>query len=188
MKQVVFLDNHDKTRFFSEVGEDFDEYKMGIGWLLTTRGIPQFYYGTEVLMKGVSNPDGWVRLDFQGGWREDKQNKFTAKGRTAQENEAYNFVRTLANYRKYSSAIKTGKLTQYVPEDGVYTYFRYDDYHTVMVVMNTRKSEKTIHPSRFSETTAGYSKAKNIVTSATNDLAQDWKIPAKSIWVLELMN
>jgi glycosidase len=188
MKQVVFLDNHDKTRFFSEVGEDFDKYKMGIGWLLTTRGIPQFYYGTEVLMKGVSNPDGWVRLDFQGGWREDKQNKFTAKGRTAQENEAYNFVRTLANYRKYSSAIKTGKLTQYVPEDGVYTYFRYDDYHTVMVVMNTGKSEKTIHPSRFSETTAGYSKAKNIVTSATNDLAQDWKIPAKSIWVLELMN
>ncbi|MES2881795.1 MAG: alpha-amylase family glycosyl hydrolase, partial [Bacteroidota bacterium] len=75
MKHVNFLDNHDKTRFFSEIGEDFAKYKMGIGWLLTARGIPQLYYGTEVLMKGVSNPDGWVRLDFPGGWPGDKQNK-----------------------------------------------------------------------------------------------------------------
>src|SRR5688572_17350089 len=67
MKLVNFLDNHDKTRFYSEIGEDFEKFKIGVGWLLTARGIPQFYYGTEILMKGVSNPDGWVRLDFPGG-------------------------------------------------------------------------------------------------------------------------
>jgi neopullulanase len=187
MKNVNFLDNHDKTRFFSEIGEDFDKYKMGIAWLLTTRGIPQLYYGTEILMKGVSNPDGWVRLDFPGGWAEDKQNKFESSGRTAQENEAFNYVRTIASFRKNSSALKTGKLMQYVPEDWTYTYFRYNDKQTIMVVMNTSSDEKTIDPQRFSERIKGFGKARNIVNSTTNDLATKWKVPGKTMWVMELM-
>ena len=187
MKHVNFLDNHDKTRFFSEIGEDFQKYKMGVGWLLTARGIPQLYYGTEILMKGVSNPDGWVRLDFPGGWEGDKQNKFDATGRTAQEAEAFNFMKAIANYRKKSSALKTGKLMQYVPEDWVYTYFRYDNKQTVMVVMNTANEEKTIRPERFRERTAGFTKAKNITADWTADLmVKEWKIPAKTIWILEL--
>jgi glycosidase len=187
MKHVNFLDNHDKTRFFSEIGEDFEKYKMGVGWLLTARGIPQFYYGNEVLMKGVSNPDGWVRLDFPGGWPGDRQNKFESSGRTAQENEAFNWVKKIANYRKKSSALKTGKLMQYVPEDWVYTYFRYDNKQTVMIVMNTAYEEKTIRPERFRERTAGFTKAKNITADWTADLmAKEWKIPGKTIWILEL--
>jgi glycosidase len=187
MKNVNFLDNHDKTRFFSEIGEDFNKYKMGIAWLLTTRGIPQLYYGTEILMKGVSNPDGWVRLDFPGGWAEDKQSKFEPPGRTAQENEAFNYVRTIANFRKNSSAIKTGKLMQYVPEDWTYTYFRYNDQQTVMIVMNTSADEKSIDPQRFSERIKGFSKAKNIVSSTINELNTKWKVPGKTVWVMELV-
>ncbi|HET7896266.1 MAG TPA: glycoside hydrolase family 13 protein, partial [Flavisolibacter sp.] len=134
MNQVVFLDNHDMTRFLSQVGEDVDKLKMGIGWLLTTRGIPQLYYGTEVLMKGVSNPDGYVRLDFPGGWPGDGQNKFTKEGRTGREEEVFNWTKSIANFRKNSSALKTGQLMQFVPEDWVYTYFRYNNQQTVMVV------------------------------------------------------
>ncbi|HEY0751994.1 MAG TPA: alpha-amylase family glycosyl hydrolase, partial [Chitinophagaceae bacterium] len=77
MKHVIFLDNHDKTRFFTEIGEDLQKWKMGVGWLLTARGIPQLYYGNEILMKGSTHPsDGWVRLGFPGGWAGDKENKF----------------------------------------------------------------------------------------------------------------
>jgi glycosidase len=185
--QVVFLDNHDMSRFYSQVGEDKDKLKMGIGWLLTTRGIPEMYYGTEILLKGISNPDGLVRGDFIGGWKEDAQNKFTQQGRTESENDVFNWTKRLANFRKASSAIKTGKLMQYVPEDWVYTYFRYDDKQTVMVVMNTSNDEKTIHPDRFSERTTGFTKAKNVVAGWTADLtAKEWKVPGKSIWVLEL--
>jgi glycosidase len=187
MKHVIFLDNHDKTRFFSEINEDLKKYKMGIGWLLTSRGIPQLYYGTEVLMKGVSNPDGNVRLDFPGGWTGDKQNKFEEKGRTNLENEAFNYVKSIANFRKKSSAIKTGKMIQYVPVDAVYTYFRYDARQTVMVVMNTADVEKNIDPQRFIERVKGFTKAKNINADWTADLkASEWKIPAKTIWILEL--
>ena len=187
MKNVIFLDNHDKTRFFSEVGEDFQKYKMGIAWLLTSRGIPQLYYGTEVLMKGVSNPDGWVRLDFPGGWAGDAQNKFEASGRTQQENEAFDYVRKLANFRKQSSAIKAGKLMQYVPEDGVYVYFRYDENQTVMCIMNTSENEKEIETNRFAERLNGFTQTKDIITNTTNVINDKIKCPAKTMLIFELV-
>lgn len=186
MNHVVFLDNHDMTRFLSQVGEDADKLKMGIGWLLTTRGIPQLYYGTEVLMKGVANPDGYVRLDFPGGWPGDKQNKFTKQGRSEKEDSVFSWTKTIANFRKNSSAVKTGKLMQFVPVDWVYTYFRYDEKQTVMVVMNTDTKEKTVSLDRFAERTNGFATARNIVSGATTNLTGEWKVPGKTIWIMEL--
>lgn len=184
---VNFLDNHDMSRFLSQVNEDVDKLKMGLGWLLTARGIPQMYYGTEILLKGVSNPDGLVRGDFWGGWKEDKQNKFTAAGRSEKENEVFNWTKTIANFRKGSSALTTGKFMQYVPEDWVYTYFRYDSKQTVMVVMNTSADEKTIDPQRFNERIAGFSKAVNITNGAEQQFHGNWKVPGKTIWILNLV-
>src|SRR5205085_3825949 len=108
--------------------------------------------------------------DFWGGWKEDKQNKFTQEGRNEKENEVFNWTKTIANFRKTSTAIKTGKLTQYVPQRGLYTYFRYDNNQTVMVVMNSNNDERTIDTKRFTERTNGFSKARNIVTSEQKDL------------------
>jgi neopullulanase len=185
-RNVNFLDNHDKTRFYSEIGEDFNKYKMGVAWLLTARGIPQLYYGLEILMKGVSNPDGWVRLDFPGGWSEDKANKFTKEGRTSQENEAFEYVKKIANYRKQSTALTTGKFMQYIPDNGVYTYFRYDNKQTVMIVMNTATEKKNIKPSDFSERTKGFQTALNIADGTKLSLANGFEIPAQTTWILEL--
>jgi len=183
---VNFLDNHDMSRFLSQVNEDVDKLKVGIGWLLTTRGIPQLYYGTEILLKGVSNPDGLVRGDFFGGWKEDRENKFTAQGRSGREDEVFNWTRTIARYRKTSTALKTGKLVQFVPEDWVYTYFRTSGSQSVMIVMNTSTDEKSVSLDRFSEMTAGYAKATNIVTGELSPVSGNWKLKGKSIAILEL--
>ena len=190
MNNVIFLDNHDITRFYSEVGEDIDKLKMGIGLLLTSRGIPQLYYGTEILLSGSKGGrlyDLNVRKDFPGGWKEDQQNKFTAAGRTEKENEIFNWTKTLANFRKNSSAIKTGKLMQYAPQNGVYVYFRYDDEQTVMIVMNTSDKEKTIDVDHYSERTKGFSMAEDFFTEDQMHLSGKTTIPAKTIWIKELM-
>lgn len=186
MNNVIFLDNHDMTRFYSQVKEDINKLKMGIGWLLTERGTPEMYYGTEVLLKGISNPDGLVRGDFPGGWKEDKLNKFTAEGRTEKENEVFNWTRTIAKFRKNSSAIKTGKLMQFVPDRGVYTYFRYDNKQTVMVMMNTSNEDRTVDLTRFEEKTKGFHTARNIGTNASSELTGSWTVPANTIWIMEL--
>lgn len=184
MRNVIFLDNHDMTRFFSTVKEDVEKHKIGLAWLLTCRGIPQLYYGTEVLMKGESNPDGWVRLDFPGGWNGDQKNAFTGAGLTADEKLVQDYTRALGNFRKNSSAIKTGKMMQYVPDDGLYVYFRYDANQTVMCVMNTSEKDKTIDFDNYSERTNGFSQGKEVTTG--NTVRSGFVVPAKRMWVVEL--
>lgn len=164
-QNVNFLDNHDVSRYYSQVGEDFERYKSGVAWLLTTRGIPQFYYGTEILMKNFADPDGKVREDFPGGWQGDSANKFEASNRTQQENEAFDFVKTLANYRKNNPVLQTGKLMQYIPEDNVYVYFRYNEDKTVMIIMNNQKATKTLDLKRFEERLTGFRTGRNVLTS-----------------------
>ncbi|HEX4850058.1 MAG TPA: cyclomaltodextrinase C-terminal domain-containing protein, partial [Puia sp.] len=181
------LDNHDMSRFYSQMNEDIAKDKMGIAWLLTWRGIPQIYYGTEVLMKGISNPDGWVRLDFPGGWKGDTKNAFTKMGMTPAESEVQELVRTLANFRKSSSAIKTGKMMQYVPKNGLYTYARYDQKQTVLCVMNTDTTAKQVDFSKYKEVTKGFSKGRNVVSGQILFLANKQEIASTSMWVLELM-
>ncbi|WP_345234602.1 glycoside hydrolase family 13 protein [Hymenobacter saemangeumensis] len=184
MRNVTFLDNHDMSRFYSVIGEDFAKYKMGIAWLLTTRGIPQLYYGTEVLMKNYSNPDGKVREDFPGGWPGDKKNLFTT--RTGQEAEAFDYVSKLAQYRKSHPVLHAGKLMQFIPDAGVYTYFRYSDAGTVMVVMNSGKDEKTVDTKRFAERLQGFSSGLEVTSGAVLSDLSSLKIPGRTAWVVEL--
>jgi neopullulanase len=185
-KNVVQLDNHDMSRMYSIVGEDFDKYKSANLLLLTTRGIPQLYYGTELLMKNFSNPDGLVRSDVKGGWENDSTNKFTEKGRTEKENEAFNFIKKIANYRKNSTALQTGKLKQYVPENGIYVFFRYDNNKTNMIIFNSNNKPIELVTERFSESMNGFRKAKNILTNENvNDLLK-LNIPSKTAYLYEL--
>ena len=183
-RNVIFLDNHDMTRFFTTVKEDVAKAKMGIAWLLTCRGIPQLYYGTEILMKGEANPDGWVRLDFPGGWKGDQKNAFTGAGLTDAEKDMQQYVKTLANYRKQSSALKTGKLMQYLPDDGLYVYFRFDAKQTVMCIMNTGEKEKTVDFGKFTERTAGFVNGKDVVSGELT--GGKFSIPGKKMSILEL--
>ncbi|AXE21317.1 alpha-amylase [Runella rosea] len=186
-KMVTFLENHDTDRFFSVIGEDFNKYKLGVAWLLTTRGIPHFYYGTEVLMKNFKNPtDAEVRRDFSGGWKTDTENKFVASGRTARENEAFEFVKKLANYRKTTPALHSGKFTQFIPQNGFYVYFRHNAQKTIMVVMNTNAEAATLETARFAERMQGFTTAKNALTEETISSLASFKVPAMTAWVLEL--
>jgi neopullulanase len=184
---MTFLDNHDHDRFYSIVGEDMNKFKLGLGFLLTTRGVPQMYYGTENLTKNFKNPsDAEVRKDFEGGWADDKVNKFLASGRTEKENEAFNFVKKLANYRKNSETLTTGKLTQYLPIDGIYAYFRHTKDKSVMVIMSQNKEDRNLDTNRFMENIQGYISMKNVMTDELISDLKTLKISANSFTILEL--
>jgi hypothetical protein len=148
--------------------------------------VPQLYYGTEILFdrSGSSHPD--VRLDFPGGWPGDSVSAFTAAGRTPAQNEAFNYIRTLANWRKGKKVIHQGKLMQFVPDDNVYVYFRYDDRDAVMVVMNGNAETKTIKTERYAERLKGYTGAKDVTTGTALPRIDQITIPARTALVLEL--
>lgn len=189
-RNVIFWDNHDMSRFYSMINEDFAKYKAGMAILLTMRGIPQIYYGTEILMKNYSNPDGLVRSDFPGGWANDKVSKFTSAGRTPQENEAWNFVSKLAKYRKDSPALQSGKLMQFVPEDNMYVYFRYvadgNGSKDVMVILNPEDKPKTLNTARFAERIKDTASMVNVMTGEKLNTIKTITVPAKTTLVLEL--
>jgi neopullulanase len=185
-KNVIFLDNHDISRFYSMVGEDFRKFKMGIAWLMTTRGIPQLYYGTEILMKNYANPDGKVRDDFPGGWTTDKSNKFTEAGRSAKEQEAYAYIRMLAQWRKTSRAVHAGRTTQFVPENGVYTYARRGKGQAVLVIMNCSEKGNKVDMARFAECYGDATLGVDVMTQQRIDLKGTQEMTPWSVWVLEL--
>lgn len=181
---MIFLDNHDMTRILSSLGESIPKLKMAYAWLLTCRGIPQMYYGSEVLMKGISNPDGWVRLDFPGGWEGDKKNAFTEQGLKKEEADFLHYVQQLGKFRKNSTAITAGKFMQYLPDNGLYVYFRYDHAQTIMCVMNTDTKERNVDLSKYGERTIGFKGGKDIITG--NNKGATFSIPAISMQVIEL--
>jgi len=183
---VTFLDNHDLSRYFTTMGEDLNKWKMGIALLLTLRGIPQVYYGTEILMKNEANPDALVREDFPGGWPGDQVNKFTAAGRTPDENEAFNFYRNLANWRRNNPWFGRSRLIQFVPEDNTYVYFRLDDGHVVMCAYNLNEEPKSLPVQRFSECTGKRREALDILTGVPFMMGSEVTIPAKGVVILEL--
>lgn len=187
-KNVVFLDNHDLGRYFSTVNEDVKKLKQATTFLLTTRGIPSLYYGTEVLMK---NNFDWgnhdkVREEFPGGWADHPNNKFTEEGRSAQENEYFNYISKLANYRKAHTALQTGKLMQYVPEDGIYTYFRYNATENIMIIINSNKVEKKLNTARFEERLSGLTKGIDVMNDKILTKLNEIIVPANAALVIEL--
>ncbi|MEZ5029331.1 MAG: glycoside hydrolase family 13 protein [Ferruginibacter sp.] len=186
-RNVIFLDNHDMARFYSVVNQNMDKYKSALSWLLTCRGIPQMYYGDELATTGTTSPnDGYVRLDFPGGWKNDPVNKFTIEGRTQTDRKFFQHLATLANFRKSSSALTTGKMMQYLPDDGLYVYFRYDNEQTIMVVMNTAKVEKKVSIDNYKERTGGFTTFKNVITKETGTLA-DFNIGSYKTVVYQLI-
>jgi glycosidase len=137
------------SRIFLSLGKDVKKLKMALALLLTTRGIPELYYGTELLMDGDGGYHPNVRKDFPGGWSGDKSNAFTAEGRTEEQNDLYNYLKKILDWRKDQPAIHTGKLTHYIPEDNIYVYFRYNPEKTIMVILNANTDQKKINTARF---------------------------------------
>lgn len=184
---VTFPDNHDMSRFFTQVNEDFNLFKLGLTFILTTRGVPQIYYGTEILMKNPGTTDhGIIRSDFPGGWAADTVNAFAGEGLTSQQKEATIFLKKLLHWRMNTSAVQTGKLTHFEPKDGVYVYFRYDEQQKVMVILNKNESPYSLKLNRFAEMLKGVTSGKDVLSGLTFDMSRAIDLPLKSPLILEL--
>jgi len=185
---LVFPDNHDLTRFYTDINQDFNNFKIGISYILTTRGIPQIYYGTEILMTGnESDGHGFIRQDLPGGWESDTASVFNGIGLNTQQKEAQDFMKQLLKWRKTSTAVHTGKFKHFIPENGIYVYFRYNEAETVMVVLNKNSKEVEVSTDRFSEVLSSYTMAKNIITNKIVTDLNKIIVPAESPLILGLM-
>ncbi len=186
-KNLVFIDNHDLNRIATDVKGNIGKLKNIFTIIFTTRGIPCMYYGDEVLMESPKDGDGWKRQNMYGGWQGDSKNAFTGANLTNKEKDFYNFIKTLANFRKTSTAF-SGKMVHFIPQDGVYVYFRINGGDKVMVVINSTNSDKTLDMSRFAECLKGVRTMSNVLTGgAAMSLPNTIKAEKNSpqVWVLK---
>ena len=163
---MIFIDNHDKSRLYTEVKEDISKAKMALGYMLMLPRIPQIYYGTEILMNDTAKPGdhGLIRTDFPGGFNGDEVNAFTRKGLSSDQISMQDFVTKVLNYRKNSKAIKEGKTLHFAPLNGTYFLFRILDNEIVVHIINKNNQPITVDLSRFKEVGLDGKTLKNIVT------------------------
>jgi glycosidase len=186
MKLMTFPDNHDRPRALAQVDGNVDLLKTDLILMATTRGIPQMFYGTEMLVQGPKErTDGVLRADMPGGWAGDKVNAFTGTGLTDAQREMQHLVRTLFNWRKTNGAVRYGKLTHYIPEGGHYVYFRHDGKQTVMVVLNKNAQATQLDLGRFAGMVKDARQGRNVLTGATVDLRAPLALPPMTSVVVE---
>ena len=186
---LVFLDNHDLSRFMKAEETDLARFKQAIAFLLTTRGIPQLYYGTEILMTGEkSEGDGNLRKDFPGGWPGDTTDAFTAAGRTRLQNEAFDFMRKLLQWRKTNPAITQGNLIHYAPDNRLqtYVYARSKDNHHVLVVLNGSNREVTLPLNRYADVLHNKTSGRDVISNRTIVFENEIQLAPKEVLVLEM--
>ncbi|UTY58104.1 glycoside hydrolase family 13 protein [Massilia sp. erpn] len=185
---VLFEGNHDLSRLYSALNSDPALFRMAIAYVLTVPRIPQFYYGTEILMpssvKGRDDPS--YRQDFPGGWPGDKVNAFTGEGLNDEQRAAQAFVKKLVNWRKTQPLVHHGKMMHYGPENEVYVYFRYEGQKKLMVILNKNLKDVKLSLDRFHEMLANNTRATDIISGKDHTLSDTLPLPARSPLILEL--
>ncbi|MFI2813004.1 glycoside hydrolase family 13 protein [Microbulbifer zhoushanensis] len=183
---VIFGGNHDTSRLFSQLHDEPALFRMAVAYLATMRGIPQFFYGDELLMTSPRHrADGIVRSDFPGGWDGDKANGFTGAGLTAQQRQAQDYVRALFRWRRTQPVIHRGDVTHFAPVDGTYVYFRHDADDVVMVAMNKGEDAVPFNRARFAEVLGDRRRAVDVVSGRQYPL-DGLEIPPRDVLVMEI--
>lgn len=183
-----FLDNHDTERFITSLPENLDGWKQGLALLLTVPGIPQIYYGTELLMHGTrQGGDGNVRLPIPGGFPGDTVSEFEATGRSDMQNEAFDFLSTLLNWRKGSKAVSDGSMKHFAPNGPLYLYERKDSSSGEQVVVMLYGSEEAmdIDMSRYAEVLKPGDKFRDVITGEEIVIEPEMYFPGRTTLVLQ---
>ncbi|WP_313791618.1 glycoside hydrolase family 13 protein [Flagellimonas spongiicola] len=183
---LLFGDNHDMDRIYTQLGEDVNLTKMALAFILTSPRIPQVYYGTEILMQNSAKPGdhGLIRTDFPGGWNGDTQNAFTGKGLTENQVKMQEFLRTMLQFRKGSNAIHRGTTKHFAPANGVYTLFRTIGDEMVILILNKNESPVTISLDRFKEMEIEGKRFFDVLENYSLELNGELDLDSRGILVL----
>ena len=181
---MAFIDNHDTNRFLENT-QDSLMLKQALALLLTVNRIPQLYYGTEIMMNGTKEvTDGYVRKDFPGGFPGDDHNAFTKEGRTKAENNMFNWVSRLLHWRQDNPLITNGKMTQFIPHNGIYVVARKFGGRTSMTILNGTTKPATMEVKRYSEIIGQAARVKDVPTGRFYDLSKDLELKPRQALVL----
>ncbi len=184
---VIFFNDPATTEIYTQLDEDYELFRMTMVFFATMRGIPQFFYGNEILMSHPgTDSHGALRMDFPGGWDDDDSNGFTGEGLADDAREAQALVRKLLNWRRDETVIHSGDYMHFAPIKEVFAYFRYNDEKTVMVIFNRHDEATTLGMQRFAERTEGLTRGTDVLSGREFDISEEIALEPRSVLLLEL--
>ncbi|MEW9702947.1 carbohydrate binding domain-containing protein, partial [Paenibacillus sp. SI8] len=150
----TFLDNHDLNRFLNEASgrpgngaDKWPQLKAALGFMLTSRGIPILYQGTELGYSGGHDPAN----------REDVVPNAN--------NELYKYIAKVNAVRNSHPALQNGTQKEKWVDNNFYSFQRSKDGDEAIVLINNSWNSET-------RTIGGYENFSN-GTSLTNQLGSD---------------
>lgn len=152
---LAFLDNHDLPRWCSRV-KSKAKLKQALAVLLTSPRIPQIYYGTEFMFAGDGKGTG------DGNYRQDAFQILNSS--EVMSSGIVPFLRKILEWRKGSRAVTKGSMKHFIPQKGVYVYFRQYENEKMMVVVNVASKRIDIDLSRYVEELDGYKSGTDVIT------------------------
>ena len=200
---MIFFANHDHARTGDVLRTDPSRMKLALAMLATLRGIPQLYYGDEMMFlerKDCISHDGAKRIDFPGGWNGDDVNLFTPEGRAAAGGlyrdaaDLHDYTARLFGWRKGCEAVQHGETLHFIHRknvgannitDNAYSYFRYTDTNAVFVYINNNPEPRYLDWSHYSEFASGAQTARDVITGKPVVLRDGLEIPARSALIAE---
>lgn len=187
---LIFASNHDTDRIAWTLEGNTKKQMLLYSLLATMRGVPQLYYGDEVLLKGnSSHGHGSFREDFPGGWAGDEKNAFEGRGLTAAQDSMLNHTKTLFHWRKTSDAVTNGKMIHFFPEseENQYVYGRYTDDELVFTVLNFNEKATPIKWSKYMELFEGREAVgTNIISGKQVKVGQEFILEPYESLILEI--
>ena len=138
-------------------------------------------------MTGTTKIDfGYIRPDMPGGWKDDAGSVFREKGRTPMQQEAFNFMKNLLQWRKGNEVISKGKMKHFMPRNNVYVYERSYNGKSILVVMNGVSEEVDLDLSHYKEVIGDKINSRNVLTNSNMQLGKTLHLQPKEVLVLEL--
>ena len=199
-KMMIFPGNHDTDRIGDVLKHNADRHRIVMAMMATMRGIPQIFYGDEMMFvsKDRSQGHGGLRVDFPGGWQGDEVNLFTEEGRaSAAVNtdgkpvakgfaaDMHDYTQKLFQWRKDKKVIHDGKTMHFLTRDNTYAYFRYDDTDAVFVYINNSRGKKNIPWSHYAEIAEGLHDGRNVITGESVQVSDSTVVGPRQVLVVE---
>ena len=186
---LTFLDNHDTDRYLLTLPDSLGSWKQAIAFLLTSRGIPQLYYGTELLMHGTKKiTDGHIRLDMPGGFPGDDHSEVTPDGRTPLQREAWDFISSVLQWRRspeVNEVIARGSLKHFMPQNGLYIYERRLGDKQVVVILNGNDEPREVTMERTVEILPYGTRMHNMLTGTDITIAETMTFAPREVMILQ---
>lgn len=184
---MIFAGNHDMNRIGDTIGKNPKRAKLAMTLMATMRGIPQIFYGDEMMFcsKDLSQGHGGLRVDFPGGWQEDKVNLFSSEGRTGLHKELFDYSQRLLQWRKGKEVIHNGQTMHFMTRDNTYAYFRYNDEEAVFVYINNSGETKRIPWSNYAEIAASLHDGVDVLSGEPTTVSDATEVGAHEALVVE---